>query len=486
MQIVKNYLYNVGYQLLTVIAPLLTMTYLAHVLGTQGVGIQAWTNSVVTYFLLLATLGITLYGQREIAYVRDDVAERDKRFWEIQILHIIVGVIALIIYFVFIFGMSQVMTNEFHKYYPQLILQGWVIVSGILDISWYFMGLEDFKKTVVRNSLVKIAMVILIFVLVKSSHDVNNYILLLALTQVIGNITMWFYLPGKVKLPKWSDMQIMRHLGPTVAMFIPTIATQIYLQLNKTMLPMLAHGSADLSGFYDNADKIVKVSLALVTAMGTVMLPRVANQFANGDHKGVNKAIYSSMDFVTALAVPLMFGMAAVSQKLILWFLGQPFAPTGVTIAFLSPIILFIAWSNVIGTQYLMPVNRVRDYTVSVTLGAVVNIVLNFGFIPLWGLYGAAYATALSELIVTVYQIWVVRKDLDMHQLFGGVWKYFIAGAAMFIVVWPIQLAMPATALWSMIEIAIGGIIYAVLIVVLKTNFAGIIIDFVKGKLHRA
>ncbi len=483
MQIIKNYLYNVGYQLLTVIAPLLTMTYLAHVLGTKGFGIQAWTNSIVTYFLLLATLGINLYGQREIAYVRDDVIERDRKFWEIQILHFIVGTITLLIYFVFIYLMSKTGINEFKSYYSQLVLQSWVIVAVVLDISWYFMGLEDFKKTVVRNSLIKIVVVVLIFTIVKTKQDVNKYILLLALTQVIGNITMWFYLPGNVRRPKLAELRVWKHVAPTISLFIPTVATQIYLQLNKTMLPMLAHGSAALSGFYDNADKIVRVSLALVTAMGTVMLPRVANQYANKDYSGVNTAIYNSMDFVTALAVPLMFGMAAISQKLIVWYLGTPFLPTGSTIMILSPIILFIAWSNVIGTQYLMPTNRVHDFTVSVTLGAVANILLNFIFIPLWGLYGAAYATALSELVVTIYQVIVVRKQLSLARLFYGLWKYFLAGIVMFIVVWIVQLKLPATPIWTIVEIAVGIVAYVALIFMLKTTFSKLIIRFVFKKI---
>ena len=206
MQVVKNYLYNVFYQLLVVLAPLITMTYLSHVLGAEGMGVQAWTNSIVSYFLLFATLGITLYGQREIAYVRDDIDLRNKRFWEIQLLHTFVSVIAIISYVIFVFFMRQV-SGEFSQNTHQLYLQTWVIVSGLLDISWYFMGLEDFKKTVIRNSLVKIAMVILIFLVVKSPADVNNYILLLALTQVVGNITMWFYIPGQVKLPKLRTLQ---------------------------------------------------------------------------------------------------------------------------------------------------------------------------------------------------------------------------------------------------------------------------------------
>ncbi|WP_407125000.1 flippase [Weissella paramesenteroides] len=470
MQVVKNYLYNVFYQLLTVLAPLITMTYLAHVLGAQGMGIQAWTNSVVSYFLLFATLGITLYGQREIAYVRDDIALRDKRFWEIQLLHTLVSLLAIGFYFLFVYYMQGV-SGEFHSNIHQLYLQTWVIVSGLLDISWYFMGLEDFKKTVVRNSLVKIAMVILIFLVVKSPADVNNYILLLALTQVIGNVTMWFYIPGKVKFPKISTLNLKRHLLPTLGLFIPTIATQVYLQLNKTMLPLFQSNAIDSVAFYENADKIVKVSLSIVTAMGIVMLPRVANYFAKGDMKSVNKSIYRSMDFVTALAVPLMFGMMALGPKMTIWFMGANFLPAGWTISILSPIVLFIAWSNVLGTQYLMPINRTRDYTISVTLGAIVNVLLNFIVIPKWGLYGAAGATVISEAAVTLYQMIVIRNDLAMSKLFGKTWKYFIAGIVMFCILIWMAVNMGASPARTVIQVVVGSTVYFVIIILLRAEF---------------
>ena len=478
MQVIKNYLYNVFYQLLTVLAPLVTMTYLSHVLGAQGMGVQAWTNSVVSYFLLFATLGITLYGQREIAYVRDDTTLRNQRFWEIQLLHTIVSLLAIGFYIIFVYYMKNI-SGEFKSNSHQLYLQTWVIVSGLLDISWYFMGLEDFKKTVIRNSLVKIAMVILIFLVVKSPADVNNYILLLALTQVIGNVTMWFYIPGKVKFPKISSLNLLQHLLPTIGLFIPTIATQVYLQLNKTMLPLFQSNAIDSVAFYENADKIVKVSLSIVTAMGTVMLPRVANYFAKGDMKSVNNSIYKSMDFVTALAIPLMFGMMALGPKMTIWFMGVNFQPAGWTIALLAPIILFIAWSNVLGTQYLMPINRTKDYTISVTLGAVVNVLLNFIVIPKWGLYGAAVATVISEAVVTLYQIVVIKDNLTMNKLFGGTWKYFLSGLIMFVVLVLMAVNMGASPARTVIQFIVGTIIYFVITSILRAEFITNIFLFV-------
>ncbi|MGB4824865.1 MAG: oligosaccharide flippase family protein, partial [Leuconostoc mesenteroides] len=102
MQVAKNYLYTAAYQLLNIIAPLITMPYLARVLGRNGVGVASWTNSFVTYFLLIASLGIITYGSREIAYVKDNKQARQQKFWEIQIIHTIAGIFSLALYFLFL------------------------------------------------------------------------------------------------------------------------------------------------------------------------------------------------------------------------------------------------------------------------------------------------------------------------------------------------------------------------------------------------
>ncbi|MBC9118470.1 flippase [Fructobacillus fructosus] len=466
MQVAKNYLYNAAYQLLNIIVPIITLPYLARVLGKEGVGIASWTNSLVTYFLLIASLGIVTYGSREIAYVHEDEVLRQKKFWEIQIIHFLAGLVAIILYIAFIYGGGTVNTR-IHQNELFLWYQIWVIFSGIFDISWYFMGLEDFKKTVLRNMLIKLLMTALIFWLVKKPGDVGAYILLLAISQVVGNLSMWFYLIGKFKLPKLSSLELNVHWKPVFLMFLPTIATQIYLQLNKTMLPFIT-GSTASSGIYDNADKIIKVCLALVTSVGMVMLPRMSAHFAAGEHVQMKKAIHSSMDFVSAIAIPLAAGIAAVGPTAMLWFLGTSWGEVGTALVLLTPIIVFIGWSNVIGNQFLIPTKRLNDYTWSVTFGAVLNIFLNFFFIYLWGVGGAAVATALSELAVIGYQLVVTRRDMTVHAHFHGIWRYILAAVVMYGAVTVYVDSHGIGFVSTAIEAVIGILVYGIVLVLLR------------------
>lgn len=461
MKVVKNYLYNAGYQILNMIIPLLTVPYISRVLGAHDVGINEYTNSWVTFFYLMGQMGITLYGNREVAYHRDDLYERSRTFWGVESLQLMTIGLSLIAYF------SAVMLfSTTFKYY--FLMQGlWIIATGV-DVSWYFMGLENFKVTVVRNALVKLASVILIFTFIKSTADLGKYILILGGSQLVGNLTLWPYLKGNLVWVKIGEWHPFKHFYPSLLLFIPTITTQVYLVLNRLML---GHMSSQVAlGNFGQSDKIVKFVLAIVTATGTVMLPHVANKFAKGDIKGVRNSLYASFDFVSAISIPMMFGLMAISAKFAPWFLGGQFVPAGKIMFIESPIIVLIAWSNVTGTQYLMPVNRVKEFTTSVTIGAVSNIIFNLFLIGAWGANGAALATVGSEFLVTASQMVMIRKTISRRQMFREIWKYIISGLAMFIIVNRICNLIQMTIANLILEVALGIVVYLVGLFLLKAT----------------
>ncbi len=458
MKVIRNYLYNVGYQVLLMIAPLLTTPYISRVLGAHGSGINAYTNSWVTFFYLIGQMGIAMYGNREIAYHREKIKERSRIFWGIEALQLSTVSLTLLAYLVIVFKFS----STFRKYY--LFQSFWIIAAGI-DVSWYFMGLEDFKKTVTRNTLVKLSTIALIFVVVRKPSDLGKYIILLGLAQVGGNLTLWPYLKDSICWIPISTWKPFKHFYPSLLLFIPTITTQIYLVVNRLMLGRM---SATASvGEFDYADKLVKLVLSIVTATGTVMLPHIAAKFAKGDVKAVRESLYTSFDFVTAISVPMMFGLMAISSKMAPWFLGHQYQDTGNIIFLESPVILFIAWSTVTGTQYLMPINRTKEYTESVTAGAVVNIISNLVLIKLWGANGAAIASVISEFAVTGVQLTFVRSTIKRRKLVKNFWRYLLSGIVMFVVVNRLNVIMHMNFANLILQVAAGVLVYSVSIIAL-------------------
>lgn len=460
MKIVKNYLYNVGYNILILLTPLLTVPYISRVLGPTGVGINATTNSVITYFLLAGTVGITIYGNREIAFIREDFEKRSQVFWEIELLQITTIGLAYLAFCIFLFFQNQLKMYFFY--------QSFLIIAGAFDISWFFMGLEDFKKTVLRNILVKIISLFAIFVLVKTKNDVGIYILILSLSQLLGNVTLWPYLNRIVRVPKISTLHIFKHLKPSLSLFIPQVAITIYLAVNKTMLWQLDNVTA--SGYYDYSDKLIKLVLAIVTSIGTVMLPHIANLYARKKMKQVKEYLYISFDFVLFIAIPMCFGIAALATSLAPWFFGSEFTMVNKLLMIEAPVIILIGLSNVIGQQYLLPTKQTRTYTVSVVLGAVTNIVINIPLILKYGVYGAMIATLLSELTVTSYQLIKVRTALKLSKLFANVGKYMFAAVIMFMPVYVLNICMKISAISLSFQIIIGLLIYIGMICILQPS----------------
>lgn len=473
MKILKNYLYNAGYQLLVLLLPLITTPYVSRVLGPNGVGDNAYTNSIIQYFVLFANLGISLYGNREIAYVRENSKKLTYTFLEIQIVKILTTVIAYTVFITFICWYT--------KYKNYLLLQSLNIVAVLFDISWLYMGLEDFKKTVIRNTLIKIISIILIFIFVRSNNDVGIYIFILAISTLLGNLTLWPFLNDILdKNIDIKELHPLRHLKPTITLFIPQIATQVYLVLNKTMLGVIE--GTKYSGFYNYSDSLVKMVLALATALGTVMLPHIANAFANKEYDKVNKLLYKSFDYVTAISIPMAFGLAGIAKTLVPVFYGSGYYPVSKAIMIESIVIVLISWSGTVGTQYLLPTNRVKQYTTSIILGAMVNIILNFPLITKWGLYGAMMSTVFSELIVTLYQLLCIKNIVKLNILFTHSTKYIMSGIIMFIPVYIISLIMNNSIKAIILELVVGVVVYSMLIIMLRKELINEVTKKLKNK----
>lgn len=457
MKVIKNFLYNAGYQLLVLIVPFVTAPYISRVLHAGGVGINAYTNSIVQYFVLFAELGITTYGNREIAYVRDDPHRLSQVFWEIQLIKLITTVGSLAIYFLFI--------ASYNKFVYFLVFQAVNIIGVAFDISWAYMGMEDFKRTAVKNTAVRLLSLVLIFVFVRNIHDVGIYILIIAGTGLAGHLTLWPHMRNVLVPVKVKELHPWRHFRPILALFVPTVATTIYVQLNKTMLGVMI--GTTYSGYYYNSDQVIKMVLSVATALGAVMLPHVAAEFAKGNQEKINELLYKSFDAMSLLCTAMFFGVAAVSLRLGPWFYGKGFQPVGPAMVIESVVLLVIGWSNVIGTQFLVPTNRVRPYTMSIIAGSLFNICANFFLIKAWGLNGAMVSTVLSEIVVTSYQLWSIRHIVQFRAMFKNVWKYLLAGIGMFIPVFYLNYTLTPGIIHFAIEIVLGAIIYVALVVLL-------------------
>ena len=262
-KVVNNFIYNTLYQILVLIVPLITMPYVSRVLGVTNIGIFNYAQSIATYFILIGAVGTTLYGQREIAYLHYKPEERSKVFWEIEVFRIVTVIICTIFYIVVFCNFGR-----YTLVYEILIIE---IAATAFDISWLFMGMEDFKLTVIRNTIIKVVGVICVFAFVRSVDDLGIYTACMTVPILLGNISLWFALRRYVVKVDVSAKELIKgiklRLLPIFILFLPQIAIDVYTVLDKTMLGVLA-SSIDEVGYYSQAQKIVKIILMIVTSRG--------------------------------------------------------------------------------------------------------------------------------------------------------------------------------------------------------------------------
>ena len=424
--IAKNYIYNLIYQMLTILLPLVTTPYLSRVLGAENIGIYGYTISIVTYFILFGTLGVSMYGQREIAYKQSDKAARSKAFWEIIILRTITLSISILLFYL-IYGR----TGEYAVYYRILIIQ---LVANLFDISWLFQGIEKFDKTVVRNLIVKLLSLVLIFVVIKTPEDLWKYFAIYVGAELLGNMTLWLYLPKYLEKINVKTLEIKKHIKPVIALFVPQIAIQIYTVLDKTMIGKITGDMVEV-GYYEQAQKIVKATLTVTTALQTVMNSRIANAYATKNEKEVKECLEKSFNFIWLITVPMVFGLIAVATKFVPWYYGEGFEGVTNILIVTAPILIAMGISGVTGTQYLVQIGKQKEFTISVICGAITNVIFNIILIHFFNGVGAAMASVIAEIVIALVQLKYFKDQFKITEILKLGTKCVISGIVMFIFV---------------------------------------------------
>lgn len=418
----KNFLYNAAYQILLIIMPLITTPYISRVLGADKIGIYTYSYTIANYFMLFSMLGVKNYGNRSSAVVRDDQQQLSKTFWEIYGLQAICSIIALFAYLTFILLFQT-------DYKIIFFIQSLYLLSGLLDISWLFFGLEQFRITVLRNIAIRLASLACIFLFVRDSDDLWKYTLIMALSVLLSQSYLWHFLRRFVIWIPPTGSSIFKHFKAELILFIPVIAVSLYTMMDKVMLRLLSSYSA--VGYYESAAKVINIPLGIITALGTVMLPRMSNMVSKNQQKESMQYIHNSLLFAMFLAAGMAFGITGIAESFVPVFYGAGYEPCVAVLQVLAPSTLFIAWANVIRTQYLIPHRMDKSYCISVILGAIVNLIANSCLIPSSGALGAGIGTILAEGTVCGIQTFLVRRRLEIKHYLKDSTPFLLAGGGM-------------------------------------------------------
>ena len=457
MKVLKNYAYNLSYQLLVIILPIITTPYVTRVFSSDDLGIYGYFNSIVTYFILLATLGVANYGTKEISGNRKEIK---KNFWGIYTLQFGAALLSILLYILLCMGIST-MQN------PVAYILGLSLFSKGLDISWLFQGLEDFRKITARNITVKLVGVSAIFLFIKSASDLYLYVFLLTAFELLGQLSMWVPAREFIGKPHFDLGYAKHHLKPIILLFLPQIAISLYVTLDRTMLGALA-STRDV-GIYDQALKLVNILLTLVTSLGSVMLPRVSSLLSKGDHKAVNKMHELAFLIYNLVIFPIIAGILIVNDDFVQFFLGKDFQDARYAISIMIFRMFFIGWTNIMGIQILIPHNKNKEFMVSTTVPAILSVGLNLLFLPKLGYVGAAIVSVLTESLVWGIQLFFTRVYLKEVPIIGSMAKIILASAIMYGILLGSKTFIHFSPTINVLAFAVlGGIIYLFTILSMK------------------
>ena len=454
----KNLFFQYVYQVLILVIPLILAPYLSRTLKETALGVFSYANSIASYFVALAMLGIARHGQRIISENSNNELQLRKSFWSLFAVHCIVSIISLIVYVlvVLLFIKSDRLV---------FIIETFYVASALFDITWLFYGLENFKSVVIKNAIVKIVECICIFLFVKEPNDLMIYAFINAVSILLGQIIVTPQAIKMVKPVKFGLEDAKKHIKPLLVFSISVIASFMYTVFDKTLLGLMS--TKDNVAFYEYSNKIVNVPKTIIGVTGTVMFPRACRLAAQGTVEGQRRYINYSYIITSFIGMASMFGLIGISTPFAIVYFGKSFQTCGKIMALMSPLVYVVGAGDIIRTQYMIPNHMDKEFNICIILNAVINLVLSIIFIPIIGVYGAVLGSVSAEVFGFVVQIIICRRFINVRDIIKELLPFSVIGALMLVSIqaisFGIDMILPVKLL---IEVGVGGIVYCTLSIV--------------------
>lgn len=470
-----NYIYNLISTLAGILFPLITFPYASRIMEADGIGQVGFFNSIINYISLFTSLGIPIYAIREIARVRDDEKEMNRTTVEILLLHTALTIVGYIIVAILCVTVTKISLDI-----PLFLILSLSIFFNAIGCEWFYKGIEDFKYITIRGLIVRIIYVILLFAFVHSKSDLLIYAGLTVFGTVGNNIFNFLRLRKYISssLINLKDLNIKRHVIPSIRIFALNLVISLYLNLDTVMLGFFKENNS--VGYYEGANKITKLALGVVQALQTALIPRFSYLARQGSMKEFNGLCQNVVDFVITISIPLSIGMFALAPSLIHTICGGNFEPAIVTLEILTPIIVFISLSGFACFQILYPLGKEKIAIWSTATGAFANLLFCFVYIPSLAHNGAALATVIGEFVVTITMFLYGRKYIHVRYFDVHYYNCIIGGILMLLIIYVVNKQDLNDFLKILVSFLLGGGSYWLYLYVVKDRFGIYVLEQIK------
>ncbi|MBC1795867.1 oligosaccharide flippase family protein [Listeria booriae] len=409
----KNYLYVLFYQFIIVVTPLFTTPYVSRVLGATNIGIDAYANSVVQIFLVFILLNVGVYGRKQIAEAENRHALKTT-FAGIYLMQCLCGLLVSSVYVVFVWMVGS--------YQLIFMIYGLMLLAYALDISWFFIGREQVKRIMMRNTVVRLLSIACIFLFVNDASDLWLYVLINSAALLIGQLVTWSALFADLGKIHFSFRAMKKHVAPMLLLSVIPCVSLLYTAVNKVILGNVA-GATEV-GYYNQAFKLYTICMGFVSALSTVIVPRMAMHFKKGDQAKFRQFVNFSIRYVSISTIPLTFGLIGIATTFVPLFLGAAFAPATHNVMLFAPCLFLAGVADVLGLQILLITNQSKKYTLSIIIGSIVSFATNIFVVAAWGSEGTVFSFFIANLVIVALQLYFARKHYEFRYFLKIVAKY--------------------------------------------------------------
>ncbi|HFJ5502517.1 TPA: lipopolysaccharide biosynthesis protein [Enterococcus faecium] len=407
---VKDIFYNAIYQVFLIVLPLLTIPILSRRIGSTGLGIYGYVFSISQFLMTVIAVGMNPFRIRNIAKSRKDKKALSLQFWNIYFIQFLIGLSVSFLYIAYIYFFDV-------KYKNLYLIQLIFIVGLTLDISWFFQGIEEFSKVIIRNTVIKLSSVLLIIIFVSTKDDLWIYVFITSITNFLGSLVFWLSIHGKVGKPIFNSNVFKQLWKPAFIILTPQLFMQVYTTLDKTIVGYFVDPT-ELS-YYDQSQKIARIILAVLTSITIVMLPKISKAQAEGKSENILVYTKKSFDYTIIIALILFSVVFINTKEFVPWFFGENFKPMTINMLISCLIIVVSPIGGVFANQFAIAIEKDKEYAYPMIIGAIVSIIGNVAFVPTYGAVAATIVLVVVELLVFFFRVFFVRKEIKISYFFG-------------------------------------------------------------------
>lgn len=474
----KNYFYNLLLTITNLLFPVLSFPYVSRVLGPEGIGKVQFVFSFAQYFALVASLGIPVYGMKEIARHKNSLEGRSKVFSELIFIYLISTCCIFTLYLAVIYSFPYFSADR-NMYLSASLL----VLLGFSYIDWLYTGMEEFKSIALRSVLFKLIGLVLLYLFIHERTDFRHYLYIMMFSFLGNNVLSLFLIRGRIKLVT-SGLNLSVHLSPLLFILGTSLAASMYTDMDTVLLGFLS--SDKTVGLYTAAVKLSKIAIPFVTSMGVILVPKIAQYFAEKKIAEVQLTLNQTFRFLAFFSVPIAFGLALLAPEFLALFSGRDFISAAASMQILAVLPMIIGFGHLFLYLVLIPAGRNREMFLCVLGGLLVSLILNVLLIPSYREIGSSVANICSEVVVSGLYLYFIRKHFRFSYPWSLLLKAAISSLPFLPLIWFIRGLSVALPYMLLLSIGGSGILYVLFqSVMFRSDFVLEMVALMKMKLSR-